>query len=484
MGETLNTLSQPASRSSTSSQASSPDKKEISSSETSSTASTPTTTSAKKRRLDSWRIQEWQRALDTLSSWLERVEEALGIDTDDEEGSLLWESLAIEEQQVLLEDTEADVELRKTEFEQLISQGKQIVDDLTSIGEDSQTIEEVVHTILERWIEVNQVLDERQQRVNAFLEVNRIHSESDAMTRVLETHHKWLETAEEAINKAEELPKLLDQSKLRLKSMQSQKEKVQKITEDVLRLCVEIPSSSTDSAINDIKSFISFWDETNKKIINFNNRLTNDLPKTDFKPKSILSVKKETQSVQKEEPNEELPQQYAHLFKTIKQLMDCLNKTNTSIDSDFMDSINDTKTLETELKKFEELIKTVCSEESNLRNINKGVKEALDSKTLSSQLEKSLSKSMEELNFKWDSVNNKIKSRIELINKSLQTINLMEEEIISLDKWMDEVDVFLNEDIAIGDLETLEQQLEQCNKLQKDIKMTIQSSIDNINKNA
>ncbi|CAG2110939.1 unnamed protein product [Medioppia subpectinata] len=249
LGETLNTLSQPASRSSTSSQASSPDKKEISSSETSSTASTPTTTSAKKRRLDSWRIQEWQRALDTLSSWLERVEEALGIDTDDEEGSLLWESLAIEEQQVLLEDTEADVELRKTEFEQLISQGKQIVDDLTSIGEDSQTIEEVVHTILERWIEVNQVLDERQQRVIAFLEVNRIHSESDAMTRVLETHHKWLETAEEAINKAEELPKLLDQSKLRLKSMQSQKEKVQKITEDVLRLCVEIPSSSTDSAI-------------------------------------------------------------------------------------------------------------------------------------------------------------------------------------------------------------------------------------------
>ena len=33
------------------------------------------------------------------------------------------------------------------------------------------------------------------------------------------------------------------------------------------------------------------------------------------------------------------------------------------------------------------------------------------------------------------------------------------------------------------DLETLEQQLEQCNKLQKDIKLTIQSSIDNVNKN-
>ena len=132
LGEALNILSQPESRSSSSSQSSSPEKKENSSSETS-TPSTPTTgSSAKKRRLDSWRIQEWQRALDTLSSWMERVEEALGIDTEEEEGSLLWESLAIEEQQVLLEDTEADVEMRKTEFEQLIAQGKQIVEDLSS----------------------------------------------------------------------------------------------------------------------------------------------------------------------------------------------------------------------------------------------------------------------------------------------------------------------------------------------------------------
>ena len=132
LGETLNALSQPGSRSSISSQSSSPEKKEISSSESSSSVSTPVTgSSAKKRRLDSWRIQEWHRALDTLSSWMERIEEALGI-ADDEEGSLLWDSLAIEEQQVLLEDTEADVEMRKTEFEQLISQGKQIVEDLSS----------------------------------------------------------------------------------------------------------------------------------------------------------------------------------------------------------------------------------------------------------------------------------------------------------------------------------------------------------------
>ena len=364
------------------------------------------------------------------------------------------------------------------------------------VGEDSQTIEEVVQNLLERWMEVNHIMDERHKKVNALLEINRIHSESDAMTRVLETHHKWLQSAEESIINSEDLPKLLDQSKvclilseqtktffsnlliffkLRLKSMLSQKEKVQKITEDILKLCAETPSLTTDSNVNDIKSFISYWEETNKKIISFDNRL---------KEKSIenssQSVLKLTQSPIFDESSE-APQE---LRKAIKGLSECLDKTNKSIDFDSMQTISDSNALEKQLKKFEELIKTVCSEEINLKYINHCSKEIFDSEDSSKEWVQSLSKTVDLLNVKWDSVNDKIKSRIDLISKSLQTINSLEEEIISLDKWMDDVNVFLKEDIAIGDLETLEQQLEQCNKLQKDIKITIQSSIDNVNKNA
>ncbi|XP_054164235.1 dystrophin-like [Oppia nitens] len=483
LGEALNTLSQPQSRSSVSSQSSSPEKKERSSSESSSNPPTPTAT-AKKRRLDSWRIQEWQRQLDTLSSWLERVEEALGIDTDEDEGSLLWESLAIEEQQVLLEDTEADVELRKTEFEQLIAQGKQIVEDLTSIGEDSQTIEEVVQTILDRWIEVNQTMDERQKRVNSQLEVNRIHNETDAMNRVLETHNKWLQSTETSINNSGELPKLVDQCKLRLKSMQTQKEKVQKITDDMHRLCSDLPTGTSDSYINDIKKFISHWDETNKKIMSFNDRL-NSVSSPESASDSVKTPTFKTIVKKDESPSASSSSSLIiQLLNNTHQLSQCLDKANISIDSEFMDSVSDINALEKELKKFEEMIKTVCSEETNLKQINKSAKELLELNTESKVSKKLLSKTVDELNVKWDSVNSKIKERIELIQKSLQTINLLEEEIVSLDKWMDEVDVFLNEDIAIGDMETLEQQLEQCNKLQKDIKLTIQSSIDNVNKNA
>ncbi|RWS22598.1 dystrophin-like protein [Leptotrombidium deliense] len=88
-----------------------------------------TENASKKRKLDSWRVQEWKRELDTITGWLERVEQSIGID-DESEGSLLWEELALEEKQVLLEDTENDVDLRRHEFEKLIEQGKQITDEL------------------------------------------------------------------------------------------------------------------------------------------------------------------------------------------------------------------------------------------------------------------------------------------------------------------------------------------------------------------
>ena len=82
------------------------------------------------------------------------------------------------------------------------------------VGEDSHTIEEVVQTLLDRWMEVNNVMDERHKRVNSILEINRIHNETDAMSRILETHKKWLLSAEESINNSEDLPKLIDQSKV------------------------------------------------------------------------------------------------------------------------------------------------------------------------------------------------------------------------------------------------------------------------------
>ncbi len=87
------------------------------------------------------------------------------------------------------------------------------------VGEDPRTIEEVLLNIQERWLEVNQTMEERKNKVSALIEISRIHNESDAITRVLESHNKWLQSAENSVNIEEEVPKLMDQCKVFLFSL-------------------------------------------------------------------------------------------------------------------------------------------------------------------------------------------------------------------------------------------------------------------------
>jgi dystrophin len=253
--------------------------------------------------------------------------------------------------------------------------------------------------------------------------------------------------------------------------MQSHRDKVQKITEEILKLCNEVPSFACDSNVNDIKSFISYWDDTNKKINNFDNRL------------SQIVLANSSQLVTQSARNDETIGPPVKLSKAIEALSNWLDKAIVTIDTDLNDSVNDSFSLEKELKKFEDLEKAINSEKSNLKYVNNSAKEILQTHNKSIWREQ-FCKDVEELNSKWDSVNTKIEDKIDLIKKSIRLINVLEEDMISIDNWMDEVNVFLNEDIAIGDLEALEEQLEQCDKLQNDIKSTLQSSVDNVNKNA
>lgn len=85
--------------------------------------------SSKKRRIDSQGVREWQRALETASTWMGRIEGDLGLD-EPEQGSVVWEELAIEEQQILLEDTETAVDAKRSEIEQLIGEGRQLLHEL------------------------------------------------------------------------------------------------------------------------------------------------------------------------------------------------------------------------------------------------------------------------------------------------------------------------------------------------------------------
>ena len=127
--------------------------------------------------------------------------------------------------------------------------------------------------------------------------------------------------------------------------MQSQKEKVQKINEDILKLCAETLSMTSDSSVNDIKSFVSYWEETNKKIISIDNRLKDQSLRIRSETVSTL-----TQSVAThDKPDDE--ERPPELVNTIEGLSDCLNTIKIFIESDFIKSISDSNALEKKLKK-------------------------------------------------------------------------------------------------------------------------------------
>lgn len=85
----------------------------------------------KKRKLDTWQVKEWQHALENISVWLGRIESDLGLD-EQEESSVIWDHLSIEEQQLLLDDTDSAILNRGSEVDDLILQGTNIVADLDS----------------------------------------------------------------------------------------------------------------------------------------------------------------------------------------------------------------------------------------------------------------------------------------------------------------------------------------------------------------
>lgn len=60
-------------------------------------------------------------------------------------------------------------------------------------------------------------MEERHTKIGYFQELNRLHVEADAISRVLESNKKWLQGAQSSINNNDALPKLLDQCKVNIK---------------------------------------------------------------------------------------------------------------------------------------------------------------------------------------------------------------------------------------------------------------------------
>ncbi|CAH2223155.1 dystrophin isoform X1, partial [Pelobates cultripes] len=82
---------------------------------------------------------------------------------------------------------------------------------------------------------------------------------------------------------------------------------------------------------------------------------------------------------------------------------------------------------------------------------------------------------------RWKTLSNQLVEQCQKLEELLSKVKQFQTDIKTLNKWMAEVNVFLNEEWpALGDSEALEKQLEQCSALVNDIQ-TIQPSVTSVN---
>lgn len=207
------------------------------------------------------RVNQWQRDLENLSTWLGRIEDDLGLD-DEENGAVVWEDLDVEEQQILLDDTESAIEGRRTEIDNLLFEGKKIITQLEGTGDNVRKLIDIVGAVEERWSLVTEELDRKRLKIRASSELQRISVEADAMKRALHSHQKWLQSVGASIETVTDLSKIEDQSRVRKRSMDLQKKKVDKMKQEIEVICSGSPvvKSGNQEVIQDIRYFINFWE--------------------------------------------------------------------------------------------------------------------------------------------------------------------------------------------------------------------------------
>lgn len=106
-----------------------------------------------------WRVKEWQRDMETVSSWLGRIEDDLGLEDDlSDNGSVIWDHLSQQEQCFLLNDTSISVQEKADEIDSLIHEGEQIIDELESIGKSVKIYSELLSAVVGRWTNIQQEL--------------------------------------------------------------------------------------------------------------------------------------------------------------------------------------------------------------------------------------------------------------------------------------------------------------------------------------
>lgn len=428
--------------------------------------------SHKKRKLDSWKLKEWQKALDTFVVWLERCESALGVHSDDHDS--IFDQLEVKEQKVLLDDTENEVDANSNELNELVSRGREIVEELGRVNEDPEAVVTIIDTIEARWCKLKSDLEQKQQKVAAFISLMRLQSEADAMRRVLSLHEKWLDNEKCQLQARMQQPKnehpnqtdlkkTKEQCKLRAKSMHSQEDRVKLMQIQCDHICDQFRHLHDEKLTRDLKQFLAYWNETKEKIEQFQQQL-------DQLIRSNIVVRRK---------EEELADKQPKLLHAIELFENWLIKAHETCALAALQLHFDAENYQEQINQFKAFEVDIHAEHSNFECIKQTADKIIEQNQTDSWVP-ALKSKIRSLDEKWNEMMIGLQCKVRRLESLHKLLPKLEEDFVSFDIWSEEANSFLKESIQFGDLEVMRAQSQQYDALIVDIEGPVMSSLTSI----
>ncbi|PSN29971.1 hypothetical protein C0J52_24408 [Blattella germanica] len=370
---------------------------------------------------------------------MEHTETTLSLRSSDRptaERSGAFDGLSVEEQLVMYEDMESDVQNHKGEVEKVVALGRRLVEEMQNENETIKDEEQKVSEIEHRWSGLPALLQERKERIQFLQEKKQLYGEISSLELILEGYQKWLEGLKSTPQGQVNVSHQLEQCRVKIKSMKSHEDRITKMRKRAADLSASQLAGNDANTINvDVNGFLERWGELMLRLAEKQTELSNTVDKSP--PKKYLEA------------------------------MEALMKWVHNVEGVLLSEhavVADIAIMEDQLQKFKELQKTIEEQQNSFHYVNTTGQELIHRAGSETQSQR-LKDELQELNTRWN----------------IEMLRQFRDEMEGLNSWLQEVEAFLEaeEDLPVGDIETLDAQLEQSNALQDDIE-TLQPNVNNI----
>ncbi|XP_011703308.1 PREDICTED: dystrophin-like isoform X8 [Wasmannia auropunctata] len=395
------------------------------------TATSTPHSDSKKRRVDNIIKQEFESALLRLYKWLDYVDLEIGRS----EG--VFDELSVEEKKVVYEDTFADMDSHKNDYDKVLEIGKQFIDQLKNANESTEEEETKIKDIQNCWTATNNRLQEIKRRIDYLEEVKKFRTELASLNLMLESYTKWFE-----MNKENNQIELF---RVKLKSMKSHDERIKKMIEKAKELSENQVVTETSNVDTDVKMFFSNWENLYTMLSERLTEITNAIDRTP-------------------------PKKY---IEAITNLISFINNVESFLLSEHI-IMSDEKNMEEQTKRLKNIQNSLKEQEETFKYVN-ATGQDLIAKINDDSSGQRLKDELQDLNTKWSDIPIILEEKQQTLTKDIAILQTFNTELSIFESWLEKSLMYLenlSKDNITDNVETTEHKLQQIRSFSQEVDKT------------